>query len=174
MYNKKSRISAILLIVTVALLIGFMIMLPFLQYKQVDGDGDLGAAIGSAVEIIIVIVFAYPAIYVSSATFCIVALVFGIKMFKQQSRKKLIGYNKRMLITTCVILPFLAFGLAFGSEMLFNSTLGVFPIIYTVLIALAYLACLVMQIVTIILLKKMPEEVMPEDSITPVSEQGLN
>lgn len=169
MYNKKSRISAILLIVTVALFIGLMVMLPFLQYQQAEGDGDLGTAIGAAVEVMISIIFGYSVIYVSSAAFTIVALVFSIKMLKQQSRKKLIKYNKSMLIATCVILPFFIFGFAFGSGMLFHSTLGAFPIVYVVLIALAYLACLVMQIVTMVLLKKMPEE-EPADEQT-VTEQ---
>ena len=97
-------------------------------------------------------------IYASAIPFAIVALIFGIIMLKQQSRKKLISYNVRLLIATCVLLPFIAIGLFIISEMLFNSTLGVFPIIYTILLALAYIASLVTQIVAIVLLKKSPEE----------------
>lgn len=163
MYNRKSRISAILIIVTAVLLIGLMVMMPFLQYKQIEGDNGLGIAIG----LIFIVGIGYPVIYVSSIPFVIVAIIFGIMMFKQKSRKKLIAYNVRMLITTCVLLPFIAGGLLIGSEMIINSTLGAFPIIYLVVVALAYVASLVMQIVAIVQLKKSPEEEAP----TAVQEQ---
>ena len=129
-------------------------MLPFLQYKEIEGENGLGIAIG----LIFVVGIGYPIIYVSSVPFVIVAVVFAILILRQQSRKKLISYNVRLLIATCVLLPFIAIGLFIVSEMLFNSTLGVFPIIYTILLALAYIASLVTQIVAIVLLKKSPEE----------------
>lgn len=168
MYNRKSRVSAILTIVAAVLLIGLMVMLPFLQYYSGDSEG-LGEAIGIVVTLVIVLVVGYGLTYVSSIPFVIVGVVFSILMFRQQSRKKLISYNVRMLITTCVLLPFLVIGLTVASEMIFSSTLGVFPIIYTAVVGLAYLASLVMQIVTIILLKKSPDEddlYVPEEDST--------
>lgn len=153
MYNKKAKVSACFTIITAALLTGFMIMLPFLQYKAADGNG---LAVGIA--LIIVVAYGYPLIYASSIPFAIVALIFGILMFKQQSRKKLISYNVRMLITSCVLLPFLAVGLIIGSGMVFHSTFELFPIIYFVATVLSYIGGIVTQIVTIVILKKSPEE----------------
>lgn len=159
MYNKKSKISAILAIITAALLIGFMILLPFLQYKQGEGDN-----LGTAFALILIIIYGYPLLYVGTIPFSIVGLIFGIKMLKQQSRKKLISLNVRMLITTCVLLPVIAVGLMFTSSIIFHSTLGLFPSIYIVVASLAYVAGLVTQIVTIVLLKKSPEESVPNVS----------
>ena len=153
MYNKKSKLSAVLTIVTAILLIGLMIMLPFLQYKTADDSEDLSGLI-----VVVVIIYGFPLVYGSSIPFAIVALIFGIKMLKQQSRKKLISFNTRMLITTCVLLPFLAIGLYISAALIFNSTFGLFPIIYFVVTALAYIADLIAQICTIVALKKSPEE----------------
>ncbi len=108
MYNKKSKTSAILAIITAVLLIGFMILLPFLRYNVEDGNGL------AAFFAVLFSVYGYPVIYASALSFVIVALIFGIKMLKQQSRNKLISFNTRMLIATCVLLPFLAVGL-FGA-----------------------------------------------------------
>lgn len=149
MYNRKSKVSAVLAIVTAVLLIGLMVLIPFLQYKQSEGDN-----IGIVLSIIIIFIFGYPLIYVSSFAFAIVALVFGVKMLIQQSCDKLISYNVRMLIATFVLAPFLALGLAIGSGIIFQSTLGLFPIIYIIAIAVAYVACFIAQIVTIIVLRK--------------------
>lgn len=153
MYNKKSKISAILVLVTAALLIGFMILLPNLQYKQTDDDN-----IGTAFGLIFLIVYGYPVVYAGSIPFAIVALVFGIKMLIQKDRKKLISYNVRMLITSIILLPFIAVGMYMASTMVFNSTLGALPIVYVIVMALSYVAGLVMQIVSIVLLKKAPVE----------------
>ena len=153
MYNRKSRVSAILAIVTAALLIGFMILLPNLQYKQGEGDG-----IGTAFALIFIIIYGYPLVYLGSIPFAIVALIFGIKMLKEQSRKRLISLNVRMLITTCVLLPVLIVGLMMASNMVFHSTLELFPIIYVIATAVAYGAGLIAQIVAIVMLKKSPEE----------------
>lgn len=152
MYNKKSRTSAILVIITAVLLIGFMILLRFLQYK---GDG---ANWQDGFAVVFIVIFGYPLIYASSISFSIVAIVFGILMLKQRFRKKLISSNVRMLIATCVLLPFIAVGMYMASQMIFKSTLGVFPIIYAVTTWVAYIAGLIALIVTIVLLKKSPEE----------------
>ena len=161
MYNKKSKASAIIAIITAVLLVGFMILLPFLLYQQGEGD-DLGNAIGAIVGLI----YGYPLIYASAIPFAVVALVFGIKMLKRQERKKLIYYNVSMLITTCVLLPFLTVGLIIGSNLIFYSGLGMLPPICCAIVSLAYIAGLIIQIVTIVLLKKSPEENVP-----PVTEQ---
>ncbi|MCH5148597.1 MAG: hypothetical protein J1G05_04445 [Clostridiales bacterium] len=153
MYNKKSKVSAWLAIATALLLIGFMILLPFLQYKTAEGDG-----LGVGIALIFMIIYGFPVIYLSSIPFVIVALIFGIKMLKQQSRKKLISLNVRMLITSIVLTPFLIFGFMLAGGIAFHSVLGLFPIIYAVLIALAYAAGIVAQIATIIILKKSPKE----------------
>ena len=159
MYNKKSRVSAILAIVTAALLIGLMIMVPNLQYKQGEGDN-----LGTAFALILIIIYGYPILYLGAIPFSVVGLVFGIKMLIQQSRKKLISLNVRMLITSCVLLPVLIVGLIIASNFVFHSVLGLFPIIYVVVASIAYIGGLAAQIVAIILLKKSPEE--SEQAIT--------
>lgn len=157
MYNKKSKISAVLAVITALLLIGFMIMLPLLQYKVPEGD-EAGNAIGIGFALLIVIAYGYPLVYASSIPFALVGLIFGIKMLRQQSRKKLISLNVRMLITSIVLLPFLTVGLMLTSSISFHSTLGLFPVIYVVVLALAYILGIISQIVAIILLKKSPAE----------------
>ena len=156
MYNRKSKISAILAILTALLIIGFLVMLPLLKYEQGEGD-NAGAVIG----LILIIIYGYPLIYASAIPFAIVALIFGIKMLRQQSRKRLISLNVRMLITTCVLLPFLIVGFVMGSAMVFHSTLGLFPPIYVIVTSISYIAGLIAQIAAIIILKKSPEESAP-------------
>ena len=159
LYYKKSRASAILIIITAALLIGFMILLRFLQFNADDASWQEGFAV------IFTVIFGYPLLYASSVAFSIVAIIFGILMLRQQSRKKLISLNKRMLIATCVLLPFIALAMYMINKMIFKSTLGAFPIVYAVTTWVAYIAGLIAQIVTIILLKKSPEE-----SVSPATE----
>lgn len=153
MYNKKSKASAILSLITILLLVGLMIWLPFMQIKTEEGN-ELGAGLAAFVTIL----FGYPLIYIASCVFGIVALIFSILMLKQQARKKLIGYNVRMLITACILLPVLAIGLYIGCNIIFQTVTGVWPIIYTMLAVAAYLASLISYIVSIVALKKSPEE----------------
>ena len=158
MYNRKSKTSGILAIVTAVLLIGFMVLLPFLLYNtQLEGL--------EALLIIFTFIFGFLPLYASAVPFVIVALIFGIKMLKQQARKKLISYNVRMLITTCVLLPLLAWGMISSIEVITKSALGLFPVIYTIVTALAFIAGLITQIVTIVVLKKSPEE-----NVSPITE----
>ena len=152
MYNRKSKTSAILAIITAVLLIGFMILLPFLKYNTEEGNAL------AAFFIVLFSLFGYAVIYVSAIPFAIVALVFGIKMLKQQSRERLISFNVRTLITTCILLPFLAAGLILSSGSIFQSKFELFPIIYTIAVAVSYITCLISQIVTIVVLKKSPGE----------------
>lgn len=153
MYNKKSKVSAWLAIAAALLLAAFLIFLPFLQYKQADGDN-----LGTAFALIFMIIYGFPILYASSIPFVIVALVFGIKMLIQQHRKKLISLNVRMLITSVILAPFIVVGFIIAGGIAFNSVAGLFPLIYTVVIALAYGGGIVAQIVAIILLKKSPAE----------------
>ena len=165
MYNKKSKASAILLIITAVLLVGLMILFPFLQ-PHIEDSSDASEGIGAAFGVLFFIIGCFP-LYAGAVSFVIVASVFGIKMLKQQLRSKLISYNVRQLIATCVLLPFIAVGLIICSALFANSTLGIFPIIYVIIVALAYVASLITQIVTIPLLKKMPEQ----EVVLPVVEQ---
>lgn len=158
MYNKKSKTSAILALVTAVLLIGFLILVPFLLFNISE---DAGFA---AFFIVLLSLLGCFAIYASAVPFVIVALVFGIKMLKEQSRERLISFNVRMLIATCVLLPFLAAGVFSSMGTISESQLGVFPVICTVIAALSYFACLVTQIVTIIILKKSSPETAQTDS----------
>lgn len=157
MYNRKSRTSAILALVTAVLLIGFMVMLFNLQYKQQEGDN-----FGTAIALAFVIMFSYIFIIEGVIVFTVFALIFGIKILKQQARRKLIILNVWLLITSCLNLISLVIGVEGSQFIIFNSTLGVFPIIYTVIVSLSYVSSLVADIVTIILLKKSPKEQIPE------------
>ena len=152
MYNKKSIASAILAIVTALLLIGLMILLPLLQYNSEEGNGF------AAFFIVLFSLFGYMILYAGAIPFSIVALIFGIKMLRQQSRNRLISYNIRMLIATCILLPVLAVGVIGSSGMIFQTDSNLFPTIYTVVVSITYIACLIAQITTIVTLKKSPEE----------------
>ena len=151
MYNSKSKTSAILAIITAVLLVGLMVLVPFLLYNtELEGL--------EALALIFAFIYGFLPLYVGAFIWTIVGLVFGIKMLKQQSRKKLISFNRRMLATTIVLLPLIAFGMTLCSSLILRSSLGLFPTIYTVITALAYIACLITQIATIVALKKLPEE----------------
>ena len=167
MYNKKSKASAILLIVTAVLLVGLMILFLFLR-PHVGDDSDLGEGVGAVFSMLFFILGCIP-LYAGALAFVIVALVFGGKMLKQQSRQKLISFNVRQLIATFVLLPFIAVGLIICSPLFTTSTLGMLPIVYTIVTALAYVASLITQIATIAVLKKMPEEITP-----PIAEENPN
>ena len=154
MYNKKSKGSAILTVIAAVLVIGLMILLPFLLYNtQLEGLDVLA--------IILSLLYGFLPMYLSGVSYVIVGLIFGSKMLKQQLRKKLISFNVRMLITTCVLLPFLALGVGMFWALITQSSLGLFPIIYTIITVLAYFASLIAQIVAIVVLKKSPEETEP-------------
>ena len=152
MYNRKSKTAAILALITAVLLIGFMIMLPFSRYDTEGGNGF------AAFFIFLFSFFGYIVIYASAIPFTIVALIFGLKMLRTQSRDALISLNTRMLIATCVLLPFLAAGIFGSAGSIFQSELGQLPIVYTIIVAVSYFACLLAQIVTIVALKKSPKE----------------
>ena len=157
MYNKKSRISAILALANAALFIGFMIIFSTLKYSA---EGGLSAAF------FIFLFGAYGSVlvYVSSIPFVLVSLIFGVKMLLQKSREKLISFNKRLLIATCVLLPFIALGLIYVADLFLMSAIGQFPGIYTFFIGALYVVGLITQIVTIVVLKKSPEENQSESS----------
>lgn len=151
MYNRISKLSAISVLVAAALFIAFMVMVPFLNYTI---DEDLGAAL------FIFLFGAYSGviIYVSQVPFVIVALVFGIKMLKEQSRERLVSFNKRMFIAALVLAPFVALGLAYVLSLFSISAIEIEQGIFTCVVTAVYAVCLIVPIVTIILLKRAPEE----------------
>ena len=154
MYNKKSKLSAILTIITAILVLVYVVMLPILLTSTEMEWSEVIALI------LFGLIIGFLPLYASAIPYIIVAFVFGGKMSKQQDRKKLISHNVSMLIATCVLLPFLALGL-FTTSATVPQTFGVFPVIYAVVTALSYVASLIAQIVTITKLKKMPDETEP-------------
>ena len=161
MYNKKSKASALLTIITAILIIGYMVMLPILLSSS---EMEFGEVI--AILLIGMVVGLLP-LYASAIPFAIVGLIFGPKMLKQQSRQKLISLNTRMLITTCVLLPVMVWGVFSNIDLVSQSKMGVFPVIYVVVMALGYVAALVAQIVALVLLKKSPEESEKVEAVEP-------
>lgn len=153
MYNKKSRATAALAIISALLLIGMMVLMPFLlQNTELEGGDLFGSVIGF-------ILFGFVPLYVGAIPFSLVALIFGVVMLKTKSRKKLISSNVKMLVTSLVLAAPIAVGLSVGRGFIAVSSFGVFPVILAVAAALAYVAGIVAQIVTIVVLKKSPEEV---------------
>ena len=159
MYNRLSKASGISAIIAAALMFGFLIMLPILG---VDLQ-EFGIA---AIFVVIFVIIAYVLIYLSAIPYFIVALVFGIRILKQQDRKKLIAYNKSLLIAACVLLPFLAFSIIFGINFTFAARVNLTALLYTVLLGCAYLASLITSIVSLVLLKKAPEQTPPQEEQT--------
>ena len=155
MYNSKSKGSAILTIVAAVLLAGFLILLPFLRIKVDENVAGAGFAafFGTLFGI-----YGYVAIFLSGTPFFIVALIFGVKMLREQQQDKLISLNVRMLIAALILLPFLVVGGMLGSVLILGSQLGLLPLIYAIVIAIIYLAAIVSQIVAIVALKKPPKE----------------
>ena len=156
MYNKISKGSAIVHILTAVLLVGLMILFVFLR-PQVEEGGDVSEGLGAAFSVLFFILGCIP-LYLSSFSYTIVAVVFGSNMLKEQSRQELISYNRRPLIAALILLPFFVVGLFLASALFSDSTLGVFPVLYAIVAALAYLASIIAQIVTIAKLKRTPEE----------------
>ena len=151
MYNKKSKVSAILTIVTALLLVGLMILLPILlNHSELEGWEVLALIFG--------LIYGFLPLYVGSFIYVIVAFILGGKMRKEQDRDKLISFNKRMLIAGLVLLPFIALGTYLCSAVIAASALGVIPVIYVVITAIAYVATIVANIVAMSALKKMADE----------------
>ena len=158
MFIKISRMSAILLLISAVLLVGFLVMLPNLQFQDSEKEDMLGFAIA-------MVILGLPLTYGASVIFTIIALILGILLLTKKTRKKLVGLNIGALVVSLVLLPAFAFALYIVGQLLVNSQLGAFPILYTILVALVYLMGIVTQIVTIARLKKAPEE-----SVSPVAE----
>ena len=161
MYNKISKGSAIVHVLTAVLLVGLMILFIFLEPEVSEAGGDLGEGIGAAFSVLFFLIGCIP-LYLSAFSYTIVAVVFGSKMFKEQSRQKLISYNKRPMIAAFVLLPFFLIGLFLASALFSYSTLGMFSVLYTIVTVVAYIAGIITQIVTIAKLKKSPEEPVAE------------
>ena len=163
MYNKKSRISAILIITAAALLLGLMVLM------HVAFAGKNPTA-GEVVSVFVYMLYFFWPIYLGAFAFVVVGLIFGIKVLKQQRRKKLIRYNVATLITTFLAMPLLMFDCALAVDTLrFDVQIGrtsaqnVLYVIFAVITTLCYLAALVAQIVAIVRLRRSPKE---DDSTT--------
>lgn len=155
MYNKKSKATAALAIVTALLLVGMMVLMPFLlQNTELEGGDLFGNILGF-------ILFGFIPLYAGAAPFALVALIFGIVILKTKSRKSLIYSNVKLLVASLVLAPPLTLGLIVGRGFISTSAFGAFPVVYVVATALSYLAGIVTQIVTIVILKKSPEEPSP-------------
>ena len=154
MYHRISMVSAITAIVASALMFGFMIMLVLMPIHL--EEFGLGAIV-----VLLVVIGAYALIFISALPFAIVSLVFGVRMLKQQSRQKLISHNISVLVTSCVLLPFLAIGVYVGVGVILGATLELIPLIYTIVLGCAYVTNLIASIVCLIFLKRSPEETPP-------------
>lgn len=163
MYNKISRASGIILVVVAALFIGMLIKIPFIQYNSTEDNG-----LGLVFIVALFGMYGNIIVYASTVPFIVCALVFGIIMLKQKSREKLISLNKRILIATCVLLPFVAIGLTYYYLLFTIAALDVLMTIFLFAVTILYPACVVTPIVTMILLKKSPAEAPAE---TPVSSE---
>ena len=155
MYRKKSIFSAIVAIVTILMLIGLMVLIPNCQVQETEGNEALGIALGL---MFLVVPFGYPSTYLTSFVFCIVALIYSIKMLKSDEQDKLIRYNVSMLITSLVLAPIFLLAMFLMSMILFNSQLGVFPKLYVFALGIVYLTGIIAQIVSIAILKKAPSK----------------
>ena len=156
MYSKISRMSAILLLIIAVLLVGFLILLPNLQYQAEEDEG-----IGAGFLVMAIVIFGYPTTYAVSIVYTIVALVYGIRMLVKKTRDKLIKFNRSALIASFVLLPIFVLALTFTRDMIVKSQLGIFPTIYTIFVAVAYVAGIITQIVTLARLKKTPDAEQP-------------
>ena len=160
MYNKKSKGSAALTILSALFIAGVMVLMPFLMMNtEMEG-------IGVIFVILVSLMLTYLPLYLAAIPYFIIGLVYGSRMAKRKERKKLISANRSMLIASLVLAPVLAWGLYGSSELIANSAYGIFPIIYLVLTAIIYLASIIAQIATLATLKKMPEEETPANGTT--------
>ena len=157
MLNKKSKASAILVLVSALLFVVFLTLLPFLQYEPEEGDNT------AVIKVPFIIVLGYPLLYAAGVPYVIVALIFGLKMLKTEDKQKLISSNKSMFIASCVLLILFAMGMSIAKDLIFHTTLGLFPIIFTAVLAAVCVAAMVVQIVTISKLKKQPDQPEPTD-----------
>ena len=145
--NRKTKISAISALATAGILVGLMIMIPFLISNTAETNGL------AVFFMFIVGALGDIAVYASAVSFTVVALVFAIRILTTADTDKQRSYNKRILIAACVLLPFLAVGIISNAGLIYPSKLGLFPLIYTIIVAVAYAACLIAQIVSLAALK---------------------
>ena len=66
-----------------------------------------------------------------------------------------------MLVITCLLMPFIATGMLWSAIVISASSEPLFPTVYTLAVAGLYVACFVVQIVTIVALKRSPIESDP-------------
>ena len=146
--NNKTKISAISALTTAVLLVGLMILTPFLFFNSVQENGF------SAFFALLFSMIGDIAVYASSIAFVAVALVFSIRILKTPSSEKQRSYNKKLLTAACVLIIFLAAGLIGNIGSIYPSKLGLFPLIYIIVVVVSYVFSLIAQIVSISALKK--------------------
>ena len=171
MYNKKAKVSAILIIASIALFLALIVLIP-IAFCFPDGPrvqaflSDPGGYTRSAIKgvwamFIWIHYILWPnfwPMYIGAIIFVVVGLIFGIMMLKQQRRNKLIRYNVVTLVTIFLALPLLAFHVFMTFIMVSMGTLGIFYFGFGVSCALCYIAAIVAQIVTIVRLRRSSKE----------------
>lgn len=156
MTNKKAKMTGILAVVTAFLFVGYMITVAVMKIKP--------AHLGAVFFLFIVGAYGTVLVYASSGLFALIALILGIKMLTAQSYERLISLDKRFLVAVFLLMLFVGLGLAYIGILFSMSAVGLFPGIYTYVMVVAYIACLVVPVVNIIILKRMPEEPEKTDS----------
>ena len=151
MHNRKSRITAILILITALLVIAFMIAFPIWRFNSEKDDNIIAAYFS-----LIFTALEYSGIYLCGIPYAITAIIFGVKMLLFRSRKKLLSLNVRMLIASCVLFPF--FGMGIMNVGMANPSVGGFQKGFAIVVTCIYIVSIVAEIVTIILLKHTPDE----------------
>ena len=151
MYNKKSRLSAILALATAALFVGLILILHF---SELDfGENNLGAAF------FIFIVGGYGTVifYAGSILAAVITFFCGLAMFLGKSQRRLIFANKSLMILGIVLFPIVALGLVYVGYLYGMTVDGRLRLIYTAVTGVAYLGCIVVSVITGRALKRMPD-----------------
>lgn len=156
MYNKKSRISAILSLVTAALFVGLLLVFAF---SGMNLEGNIGAAL----LIFILGGYGLALFYAGSILAAVITFFCGLAMLLGKTQRRLISANKSLMILCIILLPFVALGMLYVGYLYYMVVDGLPRFIFTVVTGIAYFGCIVVSIVTLISLKRMPEYPAPAD-----------
>ena len=151
MYNKKSRVSAILALATAVLFI--VLMSAFYPIINTSKGRDIGAVLA------LLIFGQYGTIifYSGAGATTLVTAICGLVMLFAKSRKRLISCNRSVKLWLAVLLIPTAVGLFFVGYFFYMFKLSEY-IVLVVLALAAYLACIVVSFITSARLKRMPAE----------------
>ena len=151
MYNKKSRISAILALATAALFVGLILVF---RFSEMDfGENNIGAAF----FLFIFGGYGITLFYAGSILAAVIAFFCGLTMLLGKTQRRLISANKSLMILGIVLLPIVALGLTYIGYLYAMTVDGLLRVIYVAVAGVAYLGCIVVSIVTKRILKNMPE-----------------